>query len=445
MRSTPTYLKDDSGSTLPVFGISLMGIFSIVGMAIALNFDSQAARSLQDTADTAALAGATAFITATSGSADDHRQLAYDTADGFARANAEDELKSVAVSAVTTDEYGQHTEVNVLLEYHPANIFNRFAGKGETSPVTRAAKAIATREFPLCLLALEPSETGIRIAGNGELAAPNCAIWSNSSSLEAIKFEDGGSMTASSICAVGRTNGDTLSNVTPPPTDNCQAIPDPLADWTPPTIGSCDTIGGYTITESAGVTARLSPGVFCGGLWAVSDKIKLDPGLYVIKDGPLYLNGSDELIAEGVTFLLSGANATVHIQGDGILNVTAPDTGPNAGIALIEDRKTYSFKNVLKAKLAGKTVKEEEVSDLYYATSTVDGNGQILIEGLIYLPTQKMQITGNGWGKKSSPYLQIVARFIEITDLGQLDIDFRPSEMSVPVVIEPERIARLVR
>jgi hypothetical protein len=100
---------------------------------------------------------------------------------------------------------------------------------------------------------------------------------------------------------------------------------------------------------------------------------------------------------------------------------------------------------VLKAKLAGKTVKEEEVSDLYYATSTVDGNGQILIEGLIYLPTQKMQITGNGWGKKSSPYLQIVARFIEITDLGQLDIDFRPSEMSVPVVIEPERIARLVR
>jgi len=291
MRSTPTYLKDASGSTLPVFGISLMGIFSIVGMALALNFDSQAARSLQDTADTAALAGATAFITATSGSADENRKLAYDTADGFARANAEDELKAVAVSAVTTDEYGQHTEVNVLLEYHPANIFNRFAGKGETSPVTRAAKAVATREFPLCLLALETTGNGILIGDKGFLNAGDCAVWSNSTSADSIDISSQSTVTTSSTCSAGFVQGGVSPTVTPTPATNCQTIPDPLAGWTPPPIGACDSVGGLNLTAKPGALLTVSPGVYCGGLFLKADDIVLEPGLYVMKDGPLVLDG----------------------------------------------------------------------------------------------------------------------------------------------------------
>ncbi len=413
-------LSSCSGSTLPVFGVSLMGVFSIVGLAIALNFDSQAARSLQDTADTAALAGATAFITATSGSADDHRQLAYDTADGFARANAEDELKSVAVSAVTTDEYGQHTEVNVILEFHPANIFNRFAGKGETSPVTRSARAIATREFPLCLLALETEGSGISIDGNGSLYAPNCAIWSNSPRTDSIVVPNKpDAITAESICAVGLVQGG--ATVTPAPVENCQAIPDPLASWTPPATGMC---GAPSSTTSKGATI-LSPGTYCGGLTISGNEVVLNPGLYVIKDGALSLKAK-KIRGTGVTLMLSGAGATLGMSGQAELTLTAPISGPLAGLALVEDRTTTA--------LGGGTPQ-----------SSITGLGTLVIEGAIYLPNQVIKIAGIGFGDKTSPYLQIIARSIELTGNGELAVAFRETEISVPVVIKPKRIARLVR
>lgn len=413
------FWRNCSGSTLPVFGISLMGVFSIVGMAIALNFDSQAARSLQDTADTAAIAGATAFITATSGSADDHRQLAYDTADGFARANAEDELKSVAVNAVTTDEYGQHTEVNVILEYHPANIFNRFAGKGETSPVKRSAKAIATREFPLCLLALETSASGIAISNNGTLYAPNCAVWSNSPRFDSISVSGAPAITAESICATGLVSGG--ATVTPTPAENCQTIPDPLASWTPPAIGSC---GAPSPTTSGGTTT-LYPGTYCGGLNLSGTSIVLSPGLYVMRNGPLQLSAQD-VTASGVTIMLSGANARLEVFGNASLRMTAPMSGPLAGLAIVEDRSTGPD--------SGGVIE-----------STITGLGTLIIEGAIYLPTQTIQIAGKGTGDKTSPYLQIVARRILISGNGELSVAFRESEISVPVVIEPKRIARLVK
>lgn len=426
------FLSQKEGSTLPVFGVCLAGVFAVVGMSLAISFDARTGRGLQEVADSSAIAGATAFITAKGGSVDANLQLAYDTAFEFARGNSEDAIKTVDVEAVTTDEYGQHTAITVELEFRPSNAMNRWAGKGESSPVWRRARAIATKEFPLCILSLETDDTGILISGNGSLQAQDCAIWSNSKALNAIQFQNSGSMTAASICAAGQTRGDSITTVTPTPIDACQSIPDPLSSWTAPSPGSCDTVGGLRLT-SGGLKTDLSPGTFCGGLWAVADKIELKPGTYFIKDGPLYLNGTDELIGEGVTFILSGTNAKVEIQGDGILRLTAPTSGPLAGIALTEDRSTKP----LGWRFG--------LAPTDYVTSRVTGNGQIEIEGLIYLPTQKIEITGNGWGKKSSPYLQVVARFIEISDLGQLAIDYRPDETSVPIVIEPESYARLVQ
>ena len=174
--------------------------------------------------------------------------------------------------------------------------------------------------------------------------------------------------------------------------------------------------------------------------WLVGDKVNLAPGTYYIKDGPLVLNGSDELIGEGVTFIMSGRNASVQISGDGILRLTAPTSGPFAGIALAEDRTTRkeSLFAAFAARRSGTAVVAEEL------VSTIKGNGQIHIEGLIYLPNQTIEITGSGWGKKSSPYLQMISKRIKITELGGLYIDFNPSATSVPVVIEPTREARLV-
>ncbi len=431
--------RNEDGSVMPIFMLSLTAIMALVGASIALSIDTKAANNLQHTADAAALGGATAFLYSASPKLEDRLSAAKAQASVLATENAGYKLSDFDLGAVSEDDYGQNLQLEIEVEFKPANAAAKMAGRNANVEMRRRAVAEAVWGFPLCMLSLATDEAGLSLTGRGTLTAPNCAIWSNSAASNSIYIDDAASIEARSLCAVGGAGGGSVALAKPKPSISCEPIPDPVASWVPPTPGKCDTIGGFTFSNG-GISADLSPGVFCGGLWATKDKVNLNPGVYYIKDGPLVLNGSDELIGEGVTFIMSGRNAGVQIRGDGILRLTAPVDGPLAGIALAEDRTTHkaSLMAAFAARRNGTEVEKEEL------VSTVTGNGQIHIEGLIYLPNQTIEITGNGWGEKSSPYLQIIANRIDISQLGALYIDFNPSATSVPVVIQPAREARLV-
>ncbi|MEO1643316.1 MAG: hypothetical protein AAFR74_08270, partial [Pseudomonadota bacterium] len=329
----------------------------------------------------------------------------------IAEQNAEYRLSDLDYASIVEDEYGQHLKMEVELEFKPVNAAASLTGRNASVDIRRRAVASASWGFPLCLLSLATDGRGLALTGSGELTAPNCAIWSNSTAVDGVYMDGAATLKARSICSAGQARGGGLGKLDPEVYQDCEPLEDPLKTWEPPEIGRCDTIGGYKLDRS-GIQTDLNPGVFCGGLWAVRDRVVLNPGTYFIKDGPLVLNGSDEVIGEGVTFILSGKNASVQIQGDGILRLTAPTTGEYAGIALAEDRTTHRFD--LKAALFRQPQSTDPLN------STVTGNGQIHIEGLIYLPNQILEITGNGWGEKSSPYLQIIANAIDISQLGAL-------------------------
>ncbi|MEM1088417.1 MAG: hypothetical protein AAGH90_11870 [Pseudomonadota bacterium] len=429
------YRSDKNGSVMPLFVISLAAIFALVGATLALSMDSRAANSLQKTADSAALAGATAFLNSTSPKLEDRKAQAVQAATTIAEQNAQYQLSELDYASVVEDAYGQHLNMEVDLEFKPVNAAASFTGRNASIDIRRRAVATASWGFPLCLLSLSETGRGLSLRGAGDLTAPNCAIWSNSKDSDSVYMDGAATLKAKSICSAGQSRGGGLAKLDPKVHEDCEPLEDPLATWVAPAIGQCDTIGGLRLTRR-GIIADLEPGVFCGGLWAVSDTVRLKPGTYYVKDGPLILNGSDEVIAEGVTFILSGVNASVEISGNGILRLTAPTEGPFAGIALAEDRSTRM--GPLAQWLASRKGLRTRLS------STVTGNGQIHIEGLIYLPNQVIEITGNGWGEKSSPYLQIIAHAIDISQLGALFIDFNPSATSVPIVIEPTRTARLI-
>lgn len=440
MRPLSSYSAATSGSIMPIFAISILSIVALVGATLALSMDSRSANSLQHSADSAALGGAIAFLKSESPKLEDRKKVAIAQANALATQNSEYSLVDLDSLAVTEDEYGQHLRMEVDVGFKPTNAAAGMTGRNATVEIRSRAVAMATWGFPLCLLALAEDGQGLTLTGAGDLTAPNCAIWSNSSASDGIYISESAQAITRSMCSVGGASGGSVALAKPRPSTKCEPIPDPVADWVPPEIGRCDTIGGFTFTKGSGISADLSPGVFCGGLWATEDKVTLKPGTYYIKDGPLVLNGEDELIGEGVTFIMSGRNASVQISGDGILRLTAPTSGPFAGIALAEDRTTRkeSLFAAFAARRSGTTAVAEEL------VSTIKGNGQIHIEGLIYLPNQTIEITGSGWGKKSSPYLQMISKRIQITELGGLYIDFNPSGTSVPVVIEPTREARLV-
>ncbi|HPE49567.1 MAG TPA: pilus assembly protein TadG-related protein [Hyphomonas sp.] len=241
-------LSDDGGSTLPMFAFTLMALVALAFAAIALGLDSKAANNLQNAADSAALAGATAFVAANSPRAEDRLAEAQASAHATAAGNAEFALTNFDVSAVTEDPYGQHTEIEVSLAFQPANVAASVLGRNANIALTRTALASATWGFPLCVLALEPSKTGVATAGNTSLSAKNCVVWSNSTGTKSMNFS-GGDAETKFFCAAGKASVTGGTQISPRPTEHCDQIPDPLADWPIPAAGTPDVVATLTATS----------------------------------------------------------------------------------------------------------------------------------------------------------------------------------------------------
>lgn len=227
-----TFTRDESGSTAPIFALSILAILALVGAAIALSFDARSANNLQATADTAALSGATAFVNSDTPKLEDRLLLAEAAAEEIAIANSDYALTRLGVATQSEDAYGQHTEIEVALEFEPTNPAAHMAGRNANITIERTAKASATWGFPLCTLSLSGSGTGLQTDGNAMLSAQNCLIWTNSMSNTSMSL-NGGRVDAKYICSAGGvTNSGT--SVSPTPSSSCQQVPDPLESWVSP-------------------------------------------------------------------------------------------------------------------------------------------------------------------------------------------------------------------
>lgn len=217
---------------MPIFAISILGILALVGAALALNLDSRAAANLQIAADEAALSGATSFLNTASPKAADRLEAARLAAEAAAKANANFTLANLDIGALTEDAYGQKTIIQVDLKFTPANPAAQMAGRNASIAIERGAAATATWGFPLCILALNGSKTGLSTSGNADLTADNCIVWANSTGSRSMEFT-GGRAATKFFCTAGNTYIASAS-VTPRPDEKCDPIPDPLATWTAP-------------------------------------------------------------------------------------------------------------------------------------------------------------------------------------------------------------------
>jgi hypothetical protein len=91
-----------------------------------------------------------------------------------------------------------------------------------------------------------------------------------------------------------------------------------------------------------------------------------------MQDGALAMQGSGSLTGIGVSILLSGANATLDIQGSAKLNLEAMQTGSLSGIAIAADTPSSP---VLVSKL--------------------QGSPDLTVKGSIYLPAQRLELQGS--------------------------------------------------
>jgi Flp pilus assembly protein TadG len=402
MQFVQRFRSDKRGNVAITFALSAIAIFAFTAAAVDYSRFTGTRTKLQSAADGAALAGLQAATATASMTLAEAKQKASDAA----LATAKTQYPGVmfkSFEAVLSDSRDLVTINAAVAERHA---FYNFTGQTEHQiAVTSKAQAYVPR-VPVCLLAMEPSGTGINFRGSGSFKGLDCAVWSNSSSgTSSIKFENSSSIAAKAICANGKIEYRGTNTVSPTPEQYCGTVPDPLASWALPSYSTSCTYYDY---DQSGVTS-LNPGTYCGDdddddshntTTIRGTNITLNPGVYVFKDTRLDLNVSGTLTGTNVQFIMLG-NSKLDIGAGGDLKLTAP------------------------ADASGKKVLVAQAGTVSAVTHTFQGSTTLFLDGSIHVPSQNIHVTHNGALIVSQPDHSIVAKSITVGGSGKIEFKGR--------------------
>jgi hypothetical protein len=411
------------GGVAVIFSLGLLGVMAGIGAAVDYSRASSWGTSVQSAVDAAALAGAKQYLLHPTLSKGDQiarvETATKEALNGGLKRILGDQhaLETVAVTPLHEDRT-VNVSVATRIKTSIASIF----GIKEVTLSSNAKAQAVFREDPMCILALDPSANpGILFQGAGQLNAEKCIVWSNSRMPHSIAAQGSGTAIARRICAAGRVIRTGPYKLTPKPEENCAEIPDPMLSWVPPDVGPCMEAGGSP-KKSTG-TIILSPGVYCGGLRVEADQIRLQQGIYVIKDGPLILTGNTKIEAKFVGIYLTGSGAGMTITGNTDVDLLAPSSGPMAGVAIAQNRYAAPGQK-----------------------SSITGNSDLRVGGVLYFPTQKLSYWGNSKTQAWSPVTTVIAKSVEIGGSAYLEVtnDIKKNKFA-PVLLSGESTVRLIR
>lgn len=207
---------------------------------------------------------------------------------------------------------------------------------------------------------------------------PTCAFEQNGN----------GSIYAPNITIVGGAEIQKINLVAPfPPQTGAPQVPYP-----PPFLPPEPTCNGNAVKTGN----RLSPGN--AGNFPPSGVTELDPGIYCV-NGDFMMNAHDTIHGEGVLiFMKSG---TVHFNGNAQINLSAPTSGPYAGLLIYQ-----SINNTNRV--------------------TLNGNSDTIFVGTILAPGAEIQI--NGTQNSSSYQSQIIGYTLDLIGTSDAVIRYNDAQ-----------------
>lgn len=397
--------QDCRGNVAIIAALAAVPLIGSVGIAVDYAFWTSRAAKLQEVADASALASA--------------RSLVLENA-GAARKTAQQWVASHEPSLLKPeiDVRPEDGQVTVRLEEEQETHLSQVLG-AENGRVAVAATAVASMASPICILALNPTaQKGISFSGSSSLKGPDCVVWSNSTAADSISSGPATRVEAARICAAGNTR--MRGSATPAPEAGCEPVPDPLANWQPPMVGSCSA---KPAEDGASTTAsvRLYPGTYCGGMLIDGSDVELQPGIYILKDGPFTIRGNTRVRGKGVGIYLAG-DATLDLGGGAEVELVAPATGPMSGLAVAQSP-----------------------ANRFGGRSSITGGVSLRVEGTIYLPGQHLRLWGNSGSEIPPAFSQLIADTIAVGGSGELHMltDFKRTQ--IKPVFEHEIAVRLVK
>ncbi len=253
-----------------------------------------------------------------------------------------------------------------------------------------------------CVWALAKSGTDISITGSGVISIPDCEVFDNSDSTNALTLTGSGSLTAKAIGIVGNYRKTGSGSISPKPVTGIAPVSDPLSNLVFPTVntGGCSAAKSYS--DSSPHT--LGPGCYNGISLTGSGSLTLTPGNYTINGnltasgsaginfgagqyivtGNLGVTGSGPLSGSGITFYTQG---TTSVTGSSSFNLSAPTSGANSGLLFFQSR---SDTNAI----------------------TVSGSSNMQLQGIIYAPSSALSFNGSG---SANIYTDLVVDSVSFT------------------------------
>lgn len=435
------WLNNESGNVGIIFAASIVPVVLLIGSAVDYGEASKKKATLQLAIDAAALAAA--------------RTVDDDVSAAIAEAEKvfEGKVKGTDLEGVVPTVAAKDGEITLTAHATSPTAFMKIVNIDEFDLNVRAvaergqeeSSGDSTADGKVCLLALDPNAFhGLEIQGSKTADLGTCWAYVNSDSEESV--DDTGnrySFISSGVCTVGLESVE-HDNYSTNPREGCSSMSDPFADtgaypsaaaWDPkltmPVITDKDCKAGTLNLKRGNFT--LDPGQYCGGIrMQAHAKVTFNPGIYKIADGQLYASSGSQLTGTNVLFYFGNVpNSTytgaqnMFIQGGATVSLTGRHSG-----------SSYEGFLVIQNALAGEG-----------QTSLIQGGGTFNMEGVLYLPTQELEIGGNGDMNGSSKYFIAAAKKLYLRGSGHLNITQRQSGSLLPDITPdlPELDAKTAR
>lgn len=366
-RRSAALAGDRSGTVLVLTALMLPLLMGLTGLSVDTALWYAQKRHIQTVADAAAVGGALELARA---------KQSADTQQGALRealANGYDPAGGDVLTVNRPPASGPNSsDVNAVEAVVQRPLRTFFSSLFLDSPVSASARAVArVAAVDNCVWALNPTVSGALKVAGGATVELNCGIIVNSSNDQALTQSGTTScLTATGVRVVGNYSG---VCVHPSPSAGVQPMSDPLADLAPPPYGACDYTSKITVNSDQSRT--LSPGVYCGAIEIMgTGVVSLEPGLYVFDGGGLKVSAQGTLTGSGVTLYLTkntGPSSNISIQGGATVALSAPTSGPYAGILAYQSRETTG--NI---------------------THNLTGGSNMRLDGIFYFPKQGVNFSG---------------------------------------------------
>jgi len=331
------FLRDRRGNYAVITALLSPVLIGSAGLATEGGLWMYVHQSLQGAADSAAISAATQYSLNVNASLDNQAQSVIATY-GYTVGTAGTTV-TVNRPPASGSYAGNNQAIEVIVTTQQSRLLSSLFSSGNVT-LTGRAVAVPGNNGTGCVLSLNLTATGgVTSKGNSAINLNQCSVYDDSND-SGSALVNGGTATidALSVNVVGAISGGSGITTTQGTYVGISPIADPYANVPMPAVGACD----YN-NKTYKTTVTIDPGVYCNGIQLNAGAVvTMNPGVYFIDRGSLQMAGGSTLQGTGVTIIFTsstGSNyADATINGGATLAITAPTTGPTAGLAFFGDR-----------------------------------------------------------------------------------------------------------